>query len=276
MRRSFAVALALWTLMGCSTPPEGLLDRCNGGDDDGDGLVDEDTGEAAGCEATEICVAARCVPNCGDAYCDPRESCGVCPTDCGACPFCGDGECNGGEVCGDCPVDCGDCPFCGDGTCNGSDSCASCREDCGLCPGECAPCGPGFSCGAGLECLLRRCDGAAGCYLLGATVDCPTIGGQVCPPVRAWDHCMVDADCGRLRCISGRCVQGPEMFPEGTDPCWTDAFWCPPEPSTPAGLDVECSTGCVAGRGCYSRCTMTCTSSCPYGLTCSGGYCVDL
>lgn len=50
-------------------------------------------------------------------------------------PRCGDGSCDGGESCGSCPSDCGACaPRCGDGSCGGSETCASCPGDCGACP----------------------------------------------------------------------------------------------------------------------------------------------
>ncbi len=50
-----------------------------------------------------------CTSECGDANCDPSETCEVCPDDCGVCPFCGDGECLGAESCTNCPDDCTNC-----------------------------------------------------------------------------------------------------------------------------------------------------------------------
>jgi len=48
-------------------------------------------------------------PACGDALCDPSESCSTCGEDCGECDesICGDGTCDvaGGE-CDSCPADC--------------------------------------------------------------------------------------------------------------------------------------------------------------------------
>jgi hypothetical protein len=67
-----------------------------GFDRDGDGLK--------GCDDPDC--AAVC-ERCGDATCDPSESCRNCPADCGLCPgLCGDTYCDGNEA-QSCP---GDCP----------------------------------------------------------------------------------------------------------------------------------------------------------------------
>ncbi len=89
-------------------------ESCAAGIDlDRDGLAgcsDPDCGArcAPFCVATEIGSAACAASGarCGDGTCDaPRESCRLCPGDCGPCtPACGDGFCDPGEAClGDCP-----------------------------------------------------------------------------------------------------------------------------------------------------------------------------
>lgn len=101
----------LWRLSYAGAQP---YERCAAEiDRDGDlleGCNDPDCAYrcAPFCVATEIgtaaCTAAG--PHCGDGVCDsPRESCRLCPADCGACVgACGDGFCDPGEVClGDCP-----------------------------------------------------------------------------------------------------------------------------------------------------------------------------
>ncbi|MCX5746742.1 MAG: hypothetical protein NT062_30070, partial [Proteobacteria bacterium] len=84
-----------------------------GVDRDGDwraGCADPDCASrcAPRCLATELetpaCVALG--DRCGDGVCTPaRETCALCPADCGACATaCGDGRCDAGETCaGDCP-----------------------------------------------------------------------------------------------------------------------------------------------------------------------------
>lgn len=77
----------------------------------------------------------RVGPWCGNATCDPGETCKSCAKDCGLCPYCGDGQCVGAETCTSCAKDCGACPpKCGDGECAGAETCQSCANDCGDCP----------------------------------------------------------------------------------------------------------------------------------------------
>jgi hypothetical protein len=101
----------LWRLSYAGNAP---YEQCAAGvDRDGDGLSgcsDPDCGFRCDpfCVATEIGSAAcmTASPRCGDGVCNgPRESCRLCPDDCGACVgACGDGFCDPGEAClGDCP-----------------------------------------------------------------------------------------------------------------------------------------------------------------------------
>jgi hypothetical protein len=297
-RASLSVGALMLALGACSTPPEGLLDFCDGIDDDGDGLIDEGVGEAVGCQSGERCVEGLCdacgdgmcdavdgetcgsceadcgaCPRCGDGLCNGSDSCSSCPADCGACPRCGDGACNGSDSCDSCPADCGACPSCGDGTCNGGETCTSCSGDCGLCPGECRACGADFSCPFGLECASRYCDGAEACYGTRADAACPEVDGDPCPSAWAYERCTSDAECGpRMACRDGHCT--PVEFSE-TWLCDRPAF-CPLAPPSPAGLTAECvQMPAAVGRPCCNYyCVLRCTSTCPYGMTCTGGVCV--
>ena len=58
--------------------------------------------------ATAVYTTAEVV--CGNAQCEPGESCLSCSQDCGSCIRCGDGICNGNDTCSNCASDCGSCP----------------------------------------------------------------------------------------------------------------------------------------------------------------------
>ena len=90
-------------------------------------------GNQSGAFTLTACEGA-CAPACGDATCDPNESCSTCSQDCGACPVCGDGWCDPSESCSTCSQDCGACVVCGDAVCDPTESCGTCSGDCGVCP----------------------------------------------------------------------------------------------------------------------------------------------
>jgi hypothetical protein len=76
------------------------------------------------CGPAASCIGSVCIPVCGDGHCSMKESCQICPTDCG---------CQGGELClsrGGCaaPIRCGVDWMCGTGDFFGS------PVDCGTCP----------------------------------------------------------------------------------------------------------------------------------------------
>jgi hypothetical protein len=52
--------------LGC-TQPSGILDFCDGRDDDGDGIVDEGTGAEIGCEDLQYCREGACSDRCAAA-----------------------------------------------------------------------------------------------------------------------------------------------------------------------------------------------------------------
>jgi hypothetical protein len=277
-RAGLWIAISLLALTGCSTP-SGLLDPCDGTDDDGDGIVDEGVGAEIGCASRGVCVDGLCTGVCGDFFCDTDsgENCSACAMDCGACPRCGDGTCLGLESCSSCPADCGACPSCGDGTCNGSETCTTCRDDCGLCPGECSACGDGFTCASGLECGSRLCDGAEACYGTGAGATCPEVDGDPCGSVSAYARCTSTTQCGpRMQCWDGHCTpigSGGAGIPSLCEDPGAGVF-CPPAPSSPAGLSIGCIVEDVGPtRCCRYRCLLRCTGSCPYGMTCVEGTC---
>ncbi len=214
----------------CSPLFEPGEERCNGLDDDCDGLVDESP-EAGGtplCGAEEVCDRGRCVGRCGEFGCAPgyvcvdgvscvEEACrdvrcgatercllGVCVSPCAGvrCPL--------GQVCrvGRCMdpcegVDCGACGVCEQGRCV-----ERCRP--GWCPGE-------LVCADDGQCVEAACRAAS----------CPE--GSVCGESgRCVDRCE-GAVCPRgERCRAGRCEP------------------LPPEPD--AGTDAGADAGADAGR----------------------------
>jgi len=90
---------------------------------------------------------------------------------------CGDFACNGGETCGTCPTDCGACQTCGDAICQAGETAVSCRADCGGGGGTCnhGPCQIG-------DPLDPSCDPCAGtvCNVLGVPECCQVTWDDFC------------------------------------------------------------------------------------------------
>ena len=225
--------------------------------------------------------------------------------DAGRAPLCGDGTVSGDEQCddgngtphdgceSDCTVSCSDGSDCDDGAaCNGVEACDSATHACtagvpaadgtecagGTCRGgTCAPAGCGdtvasgdedcddgntiagdgcesdctFTCTTGSDCDDDNpCNGTEPCAIASHTCTdgAPPDTGTACdrdgdPETR--DHC-VESDCRRSFCGDGL---------------------------TDVALDEDCDDGnAIAGDGCESDCTFTCTtgSDCDDGNVCNG------
>jgi hypothetical protein len=143
--------------------------------DDGDDLC-----------TTDQCVDTTCVQSfngdpacCGNAACDPWETCSTCPSDCGSC--CGNGACQGGENCSNCPQDCGSC--CGNGVCDSNESSVSCPTDCTATGG--AGCWPGPAGCGGCPCMGCVCSMDSFCCVLSwdsiCASECKNQCGFSCP-----------------------------------------------------------------------------------------------
>ena len=73
-------------------------------------------------------------PICGNADCEPIETCETCPADCPLCAGCPSGVCDPTETCENCSADCGACgPVCGNSNCETGETCETCSGDCTDC-----------------------------------------------------------------------------------------------------------------------------------------------
>jgi uncharacterized protein YkwD len=137
----------------------------NGGSGGGTGSTGSGSGSGSTGSGTSTSGTGQ-TAMCGDAACQPGETCTDCPEDCGACPAnCGNLTCDADETCTNCSEDCGACPVvCGDLICDASESCATCAEDCGACAPVCgdAMCEPGETCTTcAADCgACETCEGA--------------------------------------------------------------------------------------------------------------------
>ena len=206
-------------MLHCVPLAAGEPERCDGLDNDCDGVVDN----GAGCDRPQdICVNGECVPRCtlGQEFacsdglqCDPDA--GICLD-----PACSGVSCPADQVCrgGRCVTACDGivCPHgirCRDGACVDPCSGKSCPagQVCagGLCRPGCSACG-GVSCAAPLA-----CDAASGaCVDPSCPSGCPA--GQYCDGGACKDACD-GAVCptGHV-CQMGQCV--PASTPQGGNP----------------------------------------------------------
>ena len=189
------------TCVGVNAP---AAERCNGQDDDCDGMVDD--GDAL-CGAMEVCDRGRCVERCqGELGCALPNVC----TDRGTCvePACATVQCPAGQVClgGVCRAPCQGvtCPLtltcradrcvdpCLGVTCDAGQVCVDgvCQFRC-----PCRPCPTGESCFTDGRCRATSCVG----------VTCAT--GSVCVSGMCRDACDGASCPGGGRCVRGGCME---------------------------------------------------------------------
>ncbi len=190
------------------------MERCNGNDDDCNGMIDEGDGL---CPRNFVCDRGSCVERCsGELGCLPGRTC----TDAGICVetscmgvTCPEGQrCSGGMCVGICDgVTCPHAQVCRAGRCVNPCEGVTCNpmEVCdpgpgpraGLCvPGcQCTPCAAGQSCQPDGYCVTDDCAG----------VTCPT--GMYCRGGQCRDACETGPD--TMLCPSGEVCQMGECVP---------------------------------------------------------------
>jgi hypothetical protein len=191
----------------------GADERCNGGDDDCDTMIDE--GADSACGDRRVCVAGTCECSAGFTDCfgtcdDPMTS----PSNCGMCgQSCGSGTCSGGACrcaagqafcgasgCVDVSSEDAHCGAC-DSPCDSFETCAT--GSCVGCDAPGSPCCGGTSgyCATGLICTAGTC---ASCGGWGE----PCCSATRCSSFPYTLTCVADTceHCGELRepCCAGR------------------------------------------------------------------------
>jgi len=159
---------------------------CNGGDDDCNGIIDDN---ATNCDAgtCQTCIAGACRSQCG--ACDNCVA-GSCQTRCGSCQICVNGTCG--------PCDPSHCQTCVGGVCQStcdSNQCQTCGAG-GTCVTACQTC---ETCVGGLCTDACDRDNCFSCQSGTCKPFCDPVC-QICTPQGCLDNC---GPCGR--CVSGTC-----------------------------------------------------------------------
>jgi hypothetical protein len=213
---AFGVTDCVGGMLGCQQVEQPSPEKCNGVDDDCDGMVDN----GATCpQPGYVCDDGKCVPHCGSVE-FPCQGGGTCDSKSGLCV---DAKCIGvscpeGQVCtaGNCGTPCGTvvCPHgqsCVGNACVdlcGGVSCASglvCVD--GVCVPGCGSCG-GVMCAAPLS-----CDIASGACADASCGTCPS--GTYCSAGHCVDDCTGAKCPAGQTCQAGKCVGGGSASVDG-------------------------------------------------------------
>jgi hypothetical protein len=212
-------------------------ERCDGVDQDCDGLTDEDPSLVL-CDDGEACTTDRCVEGACE-YDDNRAAC----DDGDACTR--DDRCLAGECGGDVPRDCDDGDPCTTDLCLPDRGCVSTPLDGG-------PCDDGNACTVGDQCVAGVCTGGAS--------SCPCAEDSDCEDSAPADRCRA-----RLRCAlelpTPVCVVDPgtvvrcdpsadsECSRNTCDPLTGTCALTPLADGTPCALADACRNGAVCEAG---------------------------
>ncbi|HBQ12354.1 MAG TPA: hypothetical protein DEF51_14795, partial [Myxococcales bacterium] len=225
-----------WGLCEGGTGPRS--ERCDGVDDDCDGLVDEgfdfmnSEDHCGGCGLSCGPAQTCCMGVCTDTESDVA-ACGSCGNACGA----GQGCCGG--ACLDVQTDAMNCGACGN-VCPGTQEC--CGGACVDTRSDTAHCGTcGTTCSGGDDC----CDGACAAPASAACTDCAVdcLGGEVCCAPVCTDTGADPANCGGcgMACAMGEACCGSSCADTDTDAanCGTCGNACS------GASDTCCDGGCT-------------------------------
>jgi len=217
----------------------GETERCNGEDDDCDGMVDD----GATCDEGEVCEAGACACKTGFTRCDgggpgggggtcvdlksDQAHCGMCEINCGSAGVCNDSKCEcpaPGELCGELCVNTQysfqNCGMCGE-ACDPGQACV--KGACGACGENSEACCPGFGGGG---------DGCEGAFTCSGT---PSTEGAVCECAGENTVCgdtCANLSTSRQHCgkCDNACETGEACLDTGTGPTCTEC----------GGLDEPC------------------------------------
>lgn len=215
-------------------------------------LIVIDTKAAATGNVT-LTVECQQPTGCGNGICNPGETCGTCPKDCGACA-CGDGICQAGsEDCSSCGADCGVClPGCA--TVSSSPGCGGCECEKCVCDMDSYCCQSAWDSICMSECASAACNGAP-CPTGGLCGDDKCSGGE--------DFSTCPNDCKpAVKCGDGLCVAG-----EVCTTCPIDCGSCADEGGGTPGGGVCGDDKCEANESC-ATCAQdcgACDASCQAG-----------
>lgn len=181
--------------------------KCNGLDNDCDGVVDDGP-----CDGGNICVNGECVPRCTAGEEFPCPAGLTCDSSTGTCkdPSCGGVSCPRDQICrgGSCKAAC-DGIVCPHGIACRNGACVDPCKGVACAPGQvCAGgyCLPGCNACGGVACAApTSCDSSTGaCSDASCPMGCPT--GTYCDHGACKDSCAGAVCPAKHQCVAGQCV----------------------------------------------------------------------
>jgi len=195
---------------------------------------------------------------CGNAQCDPGETCQTCPYDC---------KCTGATMCNisDSRADTVGCaPFCGNGVCDSREDMCNCRQDCNTCFGDLETCKE-FYCNDSV-CATRStpmCCGNGICDSNENTCSCSTD----CGACSGYAGPCQEYYCENLTCSIGFNTACPALY-------WCEGYYTVVKPSGPCGLNtVVMPLDCKKNTECLPPAEAYCNKGNVDSFKCSETYC---
>jgi len=249
--------------------PEACKERCNGADDDCDGVIDESAGTTL-CQlqwATAVCAQGQClIASCDrghvdcnelaadgcEATLDSSEHCGTCNNGCAlhnAQPSCEDGRC----AVAACLPQFGDCD---QRTENGCERSLTTLSDCGSCGATCSITHAAADCATG-NCAFRSCSAGYG--------DCNKDANKG----SAGNGCETDLN------TRDNCGECGKRCPDATPYCTggkCSALSCASATADCDGDNLSCETNLHTVQSC-GACGASCGAPANAAVSCAGGTC---